>query len=74
MLCMCIYLAGGCRCRCQRLAMTNHISIQVEDDDQYERLQQARERYGLTWKGLLVQGVFHVQQQDSALAEDEDES
>jgi hypothetical protein len=54
--------------------MTNHISIQVEDDDQYERLQQARETYGLTWKGLLVQGVFHVQQQDSALAEDEDES
>lgn len=54
--------------------MTNHISIKVEDDDQYERLQQAREKYGLTWKGLLVQGVFHVQQQDSALAEGEDES
>lgn len=52
--------------------MTNHISIQVEDDDQYNRLQQVREKYGLTWKGLLVQGVFHLENEDAALAEDDE--
>ena len=49
--------------------MTNHISIQVESDEQYERLQQIREQYGLTWKGLLIQGVFHLEEQDTATGE-----
>lgn len=49
--------------------MTNHISIQVESDEQYERLQQIREQYGLTWKGLLIQGVFHLEEQDTAIEE-----
>lgn len=53
--------------------MTNHISIKVEDDDQYEHLQEIRERYGVTWKGLLVQGVFHLEGQDRTL-EEEDEA
>ena len=54
--------------------MTNHISIKVEDDDQYEYLQEVRERYGVTWKGLLVQGAFHLESQDRTLEEGEDES
>jgi hypothetical protein len=51
--------------------MTNHISIQVESDEQYERLQQVREKYGVTWKGLLIQGTFHLEAQDTAVEEDE---
>ena len=44
--------------------MANHVSIEVEDDEQYERLQEIRERYGVTWKGLLMQGVLHLENQD----------
>ena len=53
--------------------MTNHISIQVEDDNQYERFQQVREKYGVTWKGLLIQGTFHLEAQDSAVEEDHEQ-
>ena len=59
--------------RYRHRAMTNHISIQVESDEQYERFQQIREQYGLTWKGLLIQGVFHLEEQDTAI-EEADES
>jgi hypothetical protein len=52
--------------------MTNHISIQVENDDQYERFQQVREKYGVTWKGLLLQGTFHLEGQDTAVEEDDE--
>ena len=52
--------------------MTNHISIKVEDDEQYEHLQEIRERYGVTWKGLLVQGTFHLEDQDRTLEEDDE--
>ena len=44
--------------------MTNHISVQIEDDEQYERLQQVRAKYGLTWKGLLIQGARRVEEDD----------
>ena len=44
--------------------MTNHVSIKIEDDDQYEHLQEVKDRYGLTWKGLLVQGSQSVVQRD----------
>lgn len=67
MSCMCVH---ACRCS----PMTNHISIKVEDDDQYEHLQEIRERYGVTWKGLLVQGSFHLEDQDRTLEEGEDEA
>ena len=52
--------------------MTNHISIKVEDDDQYEHLQEIREKYGVTWKGLLVQGTFHLEGQDRTIEEDDE--
>lgn len=54
-------------------AMTNHISIQVENDDQYERLQEIREKYGVTWKGLLIQGAFHLERLDTATEEDDEQ-
>ena len=44
--------------------MANHVSIAIEDDEQYDRLQEVRERYGVTWKGLLMQGVLHLESQD----------
>ena len=52
--------------------MTNHISIQVEDDEQYERLQQVRTKYGLTWKGLLIQGARRVEEDDPAVGDDDE--
>ena len=53
-------------------SMTNHISIQVEDDEQYERLQQVRAKYGLTWKGLLIQGARRVEEDDPAVGDDDE--
>jgi hypothetical protein len=58
--------------RYRHYTMTNHISIQVESDEQYERFQQVREKYGVTWKGLLIQGTFHLEEQDTAIEEGHD--
>lgn len=45
----------------------SRISIEVEDDDQYERFQEAREKHGLAWKGLLMEGAIHLGGQDRTL-------
>lgn len=62
----------GCRTADDVPFMTNHISIQVEDDEQYERLQQMRAKYGLTWKGLLIQGARRVEEDDPTVGDDDD--
>lgn len=33
--------------------MTN-IHIEVPDEEQYERLRDVKNKYGLTWRGMLV--------------------
>lgn len=33
--------------------MTN-IHIEVPDEEQYERLRNVKNKYGLTWRGMLV--------------------
>ena len=42
--------------------MTSNIHIQVDDDEQFEKMKELKDRYGLTWKGLLVQGMKRVEE------------
>ena len=44
--------------------MTNNIHIEVDDDEQYEKMKELKDRCGLTWKGLLVQGMKRVEEED----------
>lgn len=34
--------------------MVNHIHVEVENDDQYEWLQDVKNENGLSWRGLLI--------------------
>jgi hypothetical protein len=34
--------------------VTNHVNIEVPDDEQYERLKRVKNEYGLTWRGMLI--------------------
>ncbi|WP_198664573.1 hypothetical protein [Halorubrum sp. 48-1-W] len=42
--------------------MTNNIHIQVDDDEQFEKMKELKDKYGLTSKGLLVQGMKRVEE------------
>jgi hypothetical protein len=42
--------------------MTDNIHIQVDDDEQFEKMKELKDKYGLTWKGLLVQGMKRVEE------------
>ena len=44
--------------------MTNNIHIEVDDDEQFKKMKELKDRYGLTWKGLLVQGMKRVEEGD----------
>jgi len=44
--------------------MTNNIHIEVDDDEQYEKMQRLKDKHGLTWKGLLVQGMKRVEEDE----------
>ncbi|MFC6874762.1 hypothetical protein [Halobellus marinus] len=44
--------------------MTNNIHIQVDDDEQFEKMKELKDKYGLTWKGLLVQGMKRVEERE----------
>ena len=43
-------------------AMTteHQIFIDVPDGEQYEELQRIKQRHGLTWRGLLLQGANRI--------------
>lgn len=38
----------------------NQIFIEVPRDDQYDELRRIKKQYGLTWRGLLLQGARRV--------------
>jgi adenylate cyclase class IV len=39
------------------------VRIEFDDDDQYERLKELKNRRGLTWKGLLLEGEMKVREE-----------
>lgn len=38
------------------------IAFDETDEDQYERLKELKDRHGLTWKGLLLEGEKRVRE------------
>ena len=34
--------------------MSNHVNIEVPDDEQYERIKRVKNEHGLTWRGMLI--------------------
>lgn len=34
--------------------MSNHVNIEVPDDEQYERIKRVKNENGLTWRGMLI--------------------
>ena len=44
--------------------MVKNVHIEVDDEEQYEKMKELKDRYGLTWKGLLVQGMKRVEEED----------
>jgi hypothetical protein len=42
--------------------MANNIHIEVDDDEQFTKMKELKDRYGLTWKGMLVQGMKRVEE------------
>jgi hypothetical protein len=34
--------------------MSNHVNIEVRDDEQYERIKRVKNEHGLTWRGMLI--------------------
>ena len=40
--------------------MPNNIHIEADDAEQFDKMTQSKNRYGLTWTGLLVQGMKRV--------------
>jgi hypothetical protein len=39
------------------------IRIEFDDEEQYERLKELKQRRGLTWKGLLLEGEKRVHEE-----------
>lgn len=39
------------------------IRIEFDDEDQYERLKRLKKHWGLTWKGLLLEGEKKVREE-----------
>jgi len=38
------------------------IRLELDDDEQYERLKELKKHRGLTWKGLLLEGEKKVRE------------
>jgi hypothetical protein len=36
------------------------IRIVVEDEEQYERMQELKEAHGVTWRGMLLKGATQL--------------
>jgi len=34
--------------------VSNHVNIEVPDDEQYERIKRVKTNIGLTWRGMLI--------------------
>lgn len=43
---------------------TPHTSIVFQDDAQHDRLSAVREAYGVSWRGMLVQGALRLLEAD----------
>lgn len=44
--------------------MVTTIQIEVEDDEQYERLREIKRYNGLTWKGMLLHAAENLDTPD----------
>jgi predicted urease superfamily metal-dependent hydrolase len=43
--------------------MPTNIHIEVPDEDQYDRLKRIKDKYGLTWRGMLVHAANDLDSQ-----------
>jgi len=34
--------------------VSNHVNIEVPDDEQYKRIKRVKNEHGLTWRGMLI--------------------
>lgn len=51
--------------------VSNSKSIRLEvSEEQYERLSELKDRKGLTWKGLVLEGEKHIREQAHGEQED----
>jgi hypothetical protein len=41
--------------------MVTNIHIEVEDDEQYERLKRVKNDHGLTWRGMLLRAADELE-------------
>lgn len=46
-----------------------YIKIEIDDEEQYERLSKIKDSHGLTWKGVLLRGAKGLDS-DGPLRED----
>jgi len=37
------------------------IQIEVSDEDQYQRLSNVKDKYGLTWRGMLIHAARNLE-------------
>lgn len=44
--------------------MATTVQIEIEDDDQYERLRAIKRHNGLTWKGMLLHAAKNLDTPD----------
>ena len=44
--------------------MVTTVQIEIEDDDQYERLRRIKRHNGLTWKGMLLHAADDLETPD----------
>ena len=44
--------------------MSNHVNIEVPDDEQYERIKRVKNDHGLTWRGMLIHAADDLETPD----------
>ena len=41
--------------------MATNIHIEVPDEEQYDRLKEIKNKYGLTWRGMLIRAADELE-------------
>lgn len=44
---------------------SNKAYAEFDNEEQYERLKEIKQKHGLTWKGLLLQGARRMEGEDA---------
>jgi hypothetical protein len=44
--------------------MVSNIHIEVDDDEQYERLSSVKKKHGLTWRGMLLRAADDLENRE----------